>query len=193
MTKALSDIRVVLASASPRRHELLTRLVLLFDVIPARIDEDIDGPPEEQVTELAQTKSRAVAAHEAGLIIGADTLVAMGDRIFGKPTDEEDARAMLRALSGRDHRVLTGLCVVDTSSGCEVMACETTVVSIRSIDPRELDAYVASGEPMDKAGAYAIQGRGGLFVQRICGDYYNVVGLPLCRLSLMLRELGFVV
>ena len=130
----------------------------------------------------------ASQAGEDDVVIAADTVVCLDDEILGKPADEADARRMLRALSGRDHRVFTG--VTAARGGTVLSAFEETAVHFRPLDEREIDAYIATGEPMDKAGAYGIQGRAALFVRAIEGDYFNVVGLPLCRLGEILKKLG---
>jgi len=183
-------MRIILASGSPRRTELLPRLIDSFDVIPSRIDEPVDGLPADRVASGAQRKAHDVASRHRGIVIGADTLVAIGDRVLGKPESREEACEMLHALSGREHRVLTGLCVLSSWSGDERVAVEETIVQFRRLSEPEIDAYLATGEADDKAGAYGIQGRAAPFVEGIQGDFYNVVGLPLCRLSLMLREMG---
>jgi len=183
-------VRIILASGSPRRAELLPRILADFDVIPSRAEEPTEGSPEDRVLGGARGKARDVAAKHRGLIIGADTLVAVGKRDLGKPRNREEAREMLRALSGSEHRVLTGLCLLSTWSGEERTAIEETLVRFRLLRDDEMATYIASGEADDKAGAYGIQGRAALFIDRICGDFYNVMGLPLCRLGLMLRDMG---
>ena len=183
-------MRIILASGSPRRTELLPRLVDSFDVIPSDVVEPTEGAPEDRVLSGARLKAHDVASRHRGMVIGADTLVAIGDRVLGKPSSREEAREMLRELSGREHRVLTGLCVLSGWSGEELTSLEETVVRFRLLGEGEIDAYLATGEGDDKAGAYAIQSRAALFVEGIRGDFYNVMGLPLCRLGLMLREMG---
>ena len=183
-------MRIILASGSPRRAELLPRLIDTFDVIPSQAIEPTDGLPEERVVSGARVKAHDVAAHERGVIIGADTLVAIGDRALGKPATRRHAREMLHALSGREHRVLTGLCVLSSWSGEEQTDVVETIVRFRLLSEAEIDAYLATGEADDKAGAYGIQGRAAPFIEGIRGDFYNVMGLPLCRLGLMLREMG---
>lgn len=183
-------VRIILASGSPRRRELLARVVESFEIIPSACEEPADGPPEERVVRSACVKARDIAQSHRGLVIGADTLVVVGDDVLGKPMDRDEARRMMKRLSGREHRVLTGICILSTWPGEEHVAVEETTVSFRAISDAEIDAYLASGEADDKAGAYGIQGRAALFIDRICGDYYNVMGLPLCRLSLMLRSMG---
>lgn len=182
---------IILASASPRRRELLAGLGLPFDIVPARGDEHTPsrGDAAGIVQSLSAAKAAEVAARYPGaLVIGADTVVELGGEILGKPADEADAAAMLRRLSGADHRVFTGLTLI--REGRSLSRAEATTVRFRPLSDREIEAYVASKEPMDKAGAYAIQGLASLFVQGITGDYFNVVGLPLCLLGQMLEEFG---
>jgi len=183
-------MHLVLASNSPRRRELLGRLTKEFTVIPSGIDEHGAGSPAEQAVHLARAKARAVLERDGAVIIGADTMVVVDEQILGKPETRGEAAEMLRRLSGRDHWVLTGLCVWSTETGVERTHCEATRVSFRAIEETEIDAYLAIGEYVDKAGAYAIQGVAAKFVSGIAGDYTNVMGLPVCRLSLMLREVG---
>ena len=184
------DVTLILASASPRRRELLSRITSDFIVVPSLAEEPTDGSPSERVLTGARAKVHDVSTHHQGVIIGADTLVVVDGAVLGKPMSRDDARRMLETLSGREHSVLTGLCVISTTSGEERSAVEETLVRFRELTSDEIEAYLASGEPDDKAGAYAIQGRAALFVERICGDFTNVVGLPLCRLGLFLREVG---
>ena len=183
-------MRVVLASGSPRRLELLRRLGVEPAVRPADVDETPHEAeaPEVVVARLARTKALAVERAADDLVIAADTEVVLADRVLGKPDDDADARAMLRALSGRSHRVLTGLHVVrgDREAG----AVEETTVWIRALGDDEIDAYVATGEPTDKAGGYAIQGAGGMFVDRIEGSDTNVIGLPLATVVRLAAEVG---
>lgn len=184
-------MKIVLASASPRRVELLSRITPDFIAVPSDIEEEAAGSPEEQVLTLARAKAHKVARRHEGIIIGADTLVVLDEEILGKPRSRGEAGAMLTRLSGREHTVLTGLYVLSTKSGEQRQACERTTVCFRPLDEEEIDAYLATGEYADKAGAYAIQGRAAPFVERICGDFFNVMGLPLCRLYLLLKEMGF--
>ena len=183
-------MRLILASASPRRQQYLSLLASDFDVVPTDADETATGTPEERVVANARSKVHSIASTHDGVIIGADTIVVVDDDVLGKPRAGDEARRMLQRLSGRSHRVLTGLCVLNTETGIERTACEETVVRFRAVGDTEIDRYLATGEHEDKAGAYAIQGRAAPFVEGICGDYYNVVGLPLCRLALLLREVG---
>ena len=183
---------IILASQSPRRRELLERMGLPFRVITPDIDERMERslPPGELVAAISAEKARAVAA-QAGpdaIVIAADTVVALDGAVLGKPAGESDAARMLSALSGRTHQVFTGLTV---ARGTDVRTVsEETAVTFRPLTAAEIAAYVRTGEPMDKAGAYGIQGYGALLVEGIRGDYYNVMGLPVCRLGGLLRELG---
>ena len=175
---------IILASNSPRRRELLAQIGLEYIVKAADIDEEYDFsmPPQRIAEELALKKARAV---EGEIVIGADTIVVKDGEILGKPKDEYDARRMLEILSGTTHLVITGFAIIGKNK--EISGFEITSVTFRDIKS-EIDEYIATGEPMDKAGAYGIQGRGAVFVQRIEGDYYNVVGLPLCRIAEELRN-----
>lgn len=185
-------VRLVLASASPRRAQLLREAGFDFEVIPAQVNEQrLPGEtPQRYVMRLADEKARAVLASCHGAVaIGADTVVLVDNLILGKPADDDDARRMLAALSGRTHDVLTGLSLRADSRW--MTACEQSRVTFARLDPEEIDWYVASGEPRDKAGGYAIQGLASRFVTAVDGSYANVVGLPVSRLYAMLRELGF--
>ena len=186
---------LVLASASPRRRELLAQVGFKFDVTPAHIPEDprAGEDPIAYVTRLAREKAEIVYAElssksptQDGLVVlGADTTVTLDNHILGKPEDEQDAARMLRMLSGRSHHVITGVAVV-TARGAEVAA-EVTAVRFLTLTDAEIDAYVATGEPMDKAGAYAIQGLAARWIPRVEGCYFNVVGLPLALVSTLLE------
>ena len=182
---------LTLASASPRRQELLRNAGILFDVQPAHIPEDpLPGePPKECAERLARDKALAIAAKRpTDIVLGADTVVVMDGQNLGKPTDAADAARMLRLLSGRTHQVITGVCLV-AHGRCSVTS-ETTSVTMSEISEKDIADYVASGEPMDKAGAYAIQGIAARWIPRIEGDYSNVVGLPVALVCRMLREKG---
>jgi septum formation protein len=158
-------------------------------VRPADVDESADPqlPPRELAIAVAARKAAAVA-RPGELVLGADTVVVLGREVFGKPRDDAEARAMLARLVGRTHEVTTGLALIDLASGVRCLSWEDTRVSMRKATAAEIAAYVATGEPRDKAGAYGIQGNGGLFVDRIEGCYYNVVGLPIARLRSMLAD-----
>ena len=184
---------IILASQSPRRRQLLGQIGLdHFIVRPARGEEVMDPAlsPAQLVEELSRQKAREVAgASDPGdLVIAADTVVAIDGRVLGKPHDREEACAMLSALSGREHTVYTGVTVCRDDR--MLTQHEATQVRFRPLSPREIRAYVDSGEPMDKAGAYGVQELGALLVEGIRGDYFNVVGLPLCRLGQMLSQFG---
>lgn len=181
---------MILASASPRRRELLGLITDNFKIIPAKCEEDIpEGTaPEDAVRLLAKQKAEEIySEHRGEVIIAADTIVSIGGEILGKPLDEKHASEMLKALSGRRHSVFTGVCVIFEDGSREVFA-EETAVDFCPLSENEIKDYVASGEPMDKAGAYGIQGRGALFVKGIVGDYYNVMGLPVSRLNAVLKS-----
>ena len=183
---------IVLASQSPRRQELLTQMGLTYRVHAVDIDEHIERPlpPGELVQAISREKAAACAALEGPepLIIAADTVVALGHTILGKPHSKEEAGKMLRLLSGATHQVHTGF-TVQRGDRAETGTCMTPV-TFRELTDAEIAAYIATGEPMDKAGAYGIQGIGCLFVSDIQGDYFNVMGLPVYRLGLMLKDFG---
>lgn len=185
--------RVILASASPRRAELLRQLGLSFGTLPVDIDETAypGEAPADYVRRLARDKALAgYRRHDRrdALVLGSDTTVVLDDGILGKPEDEAGARRLLQSLSGREHQVMTGVALA-TRDGVDVRV-SVTDVRFRSLDPREIDAYCATGEPMDKAGAYGIQGRGGAFVTAISGSYSAVVGLPLDITAGLLADAG---
>ena len=183
---------IILASKSPRRAELMQQIGLPFTVCPADADESVapELSPAEAVAEISRRKALAVRQmRNAGdIIVACDTVVALDHRIFGKPHTPEEAEAMLHQLSGRTHSVFSGLTVCCGTAVTSAVEC--TDVTFRMLSDSEITAYVKSGEPMDKAGAYGIQGLGAVLVERISGDYFNVVGLPLCRLAQMLRPFG---
>ena len=180
-----------LASQSPRRVELMAQMGLSVVIQPANVDENAEGTPDKQVEELACRKALHVASlYEEGLVLAADTLVSIDGKVLGKPKDEEDALSMLKLLSGNWHTVYTGVCLVDCKSGKMQHFADAARVHMQKASDEELRAYIASGEPMDKAGAYGIQGLGGCLVDRIEGDYYTVMGLPLARTRLLLKEMG---
>ncbi|HEY6011576.1 MAG TPA: Maf family protein [Nitrospirota bacterium] len=186
-------IPIILASNSPRRKELLRQIGLTFTLDPADVDERIQPheAPDAYAIRVACDKARAAAARATeGIVIGADTIVVLEDTVFGKPADARDAERMLQLLSGRMHRVITGLAVLDAATGKILTRSSTTCVWFKRLSREEIKAYVESGEPLDKAGAYGIQGLGALLVERIEGCYYNVVGLPLSLLGEMLSEFG---
>jgi septum formation protein len=177
--------RLILASGSPRRADLLRELRIPFETCPAEIDEGIPGDfaPREFALLLAREKARVVAAgFPDRVVLGADTIVSLGDRILGKPRDAEDAREILRSLSGATHTVWTGICLFRDSDRTEAADVVGTRVSFRELSQTEIEEYIASGEPFDKAGAYGIQGGAGKFVAAVDGSRTNVIGLPTERL-----------
>lgn len=184
--------KIVLASKSPRRRELLSGFVDDFEIISDDSEEVIEEgiTPEETVQRLAMQKARNVSekTDAEALIIGADTVVFIDGKILGKPANGAEASEMLHMLSGRDHHVCTGLAVIDNKTQKSYCGFERTVVNFRHLTDDEIIKYIKTGEPMDKAGAYGIQNIGALFVENIKGDYFNVVGLPLCKLSQVLKE-----
>ncbi len=181
---------LILASASPRRRELLGIFGVPFTIRAADIDEAMDPEkaPFDEVARVSLLKAKAVPRQSGDVVIAADTIVVCQGRVLGKPRDEAEARDMLRLLSGRDHQVMTG-CTVLGDGGAQTFT-EVTDLHFRPLEEGEIVRYVASGEPMDKAGAYGIQGGAALFCQRMAGDYYNVMGLPLCRLGQVLKQLA---
>ncbi len=184
---------LILASASPRRRQLLALLGLPFDVRPADIEEANHGgeSPEEMAGRLSKLKARAaVSIAQVGLVIAADTLVHLDGQVLGKPTSSEEAMDMLGRLRGRSHEVFSGVTLIDAQSGAERTTLARTTVWMRDYSDAEIAAYVASGDPMDKAGAYAIQHRALSPVERTDGCYANVMGLPLCHLYCMLDRAG---
>lgn len=177
----MAPSRLILASRSPQRRAILEQLGIPFEVRPADVEELDSGPPQEVALDNARRKAAAISASEDdGLVLGVDTVVALEDRIYGKPADAADARDTLEALSGRTHVVIGGLCLTGPTGIRTAVA--RTQVEFRTLDPATLDWYLGSGEWRDRAGAYAIQGRGAALVKRIEGDYLNVVGLPLAAL-----------
>jgi septum formation protein len=188
-------MRLILASGSPRRAEVLRDASIPFEVCVAPVEEAPrpGEAVEDIVARLAEEKARAAAPriHGPAIIIAADTEVELGGKILGKPRDGAEAREMLSFLSGRTHCVLTGLCVLRVPEGTVRSAVENTRVTFAPLTQEEIANYVASSEPFDKAGAYAIQGRAGRYIARIEGCYFNVVGLPLARLYVLLKDLGW--
>jgi septum formation protein len=184
---------LILASGSPRRRDLLAQLDLPFEIIISNAPEPvIPGlAPVAQAMQLAEQKARAVAESLAtGLVLGADTIVVLDGDILGKPVDDEDAARMLRRLSGRGHQVITGIALVDAARGTTNRRAVTSTVHFHPLTAAQIAAYVASGEPRDKAGAYAIQGIGGALISTLDGCFNNVVGLPLCAVSDLLAASG---
>lgn len=189
------DDTLILASASPRRKELLAQIGLKFSVIPSSVAETIKPTetPGDLVIRLSLDKARDIAGRpeiSARWVIGSDTVVVCNGQILGKPADHQEAATMLRQLSGTSHMVVSGYAVIDRRQQIERTEAVSTKVHFRQLTEAEIARYVATGEPSDKAGAYAIQGIAACFVSGIEGSYTNVVGLPLCRLTLALKELG---
>jgi len=188
---------LVLASGSPRRRELLEALGFELVVRPVDVDESVDGDetPSAYVRRLARTKAAAAAALDVAqpgeLVLGADTIVVADGEMLGKPSGPDDARRMLRLLSGREHEVRTGVALRGLDRGFEEVVEETTRVRFAPLAEEEIDWYVGTGEPLDKAGAYAVQGRGALFVEAVYGSYSCVVGLPIAATYQLLRRAGY--
>ena len=182
-------MQVILASQSPRRKELLGLFRIPFVIKVADIDETMDsGDPYTEVARVSRLKAMAVPREEDDVVIAADTIVVCDGKILGKPKDEADAYGMLKLLSGRDHQVMTGLTVL---RGEKVLSCtEVTDIHFRELSEKEIERYIRTGDPMDKAGSYGIQSGAALFAEKLCGDYFNVVGLPVCRLALLLKEIA---
>jgi septum formation protein len=191
-------MKLILASSSPRRAEILRNAAIEFEVRPASVEElpATNESPEAMVARLAEAKAGLVArkfgaGRDTVIVLGADTAVVLDHEIFGKPGDAASARSMLQALSGRTHRVLTGISLVSVPDGATRTAVESTEVTLAPLTREEIEDYIRSGEPFDKAGGYAIQGRAGRYITRIEGCFFNVVGLPLARLYALLRSLGW--
>ncbi|MBI2830101.1 MAG: septum formation inhibitor Maf [Chloroflexi bacterium] len=185
--------KIVLASASPRRKALLEQIGLKFEVEPSEYEEKlVPGlEPHVMAVRLSLSKAKQVSPHHPNsLVMAADTLGVLEGEIIGKPHTSAQARQMLKKLSGKMHLVITGFSVIDTDTANTVSRSVETKVYFRKLTSEEIDAYVKSGEPLDKAGAYAIQGLGAVLVERIEGDYFNVIGLPLCALAESLKEFG---
>lgn len=184
---------IILASASPRRKELLEKIGLIFKVEPGNYEEPVYSglEPHEFARRISLEKAKVVAhKHKNAIVIAADTFIVFGSQILGKPLTENAARKMLEAINGRSHSVITGFSIIDTGENKTLSRSVETKVYIRKLTPSEIDAYVKSKEPLDKAGAYAIQGLGTVIVEKIEGDYFNVVGLPLSSLTEALKEFG---
>ena len=183
-------MQLILASQSPRRKELLGLFRLPFIVRVADADETMDPalPPRQEVARVSLGKALAVSREPGDVVIAADTIVVCEGQVLGKPRDEEDAFRILSLLSGRSHEVMTGMTVLTDDE--IITHTEVTKIHFRELHPEEIRAYIATGEPMDKAGAYGIQGGAALFADQMEGDYYNVMGLPVCRLAMILRSLG---
>jgi septum formation protein len=193
MYRVKNGMSLVLASASPRRKEMLGRIGLGFKIIPADVDEGLlPGESAEQAARrLSELKARTVAGQQPGsLVLAADTLVVLGERIMGKPESPSQARDMLRALSGREHQVVSGFCL--RSPRWQESGVAMSRIKFRELSAAEVAAYVNSGEPLDKAGAYAVQGQGAALVERVEGSYTNVVGMPLGAIVSLLLNRGVI-
>ncbi len=185
--------KIILASASPRRKELLQKIGLKFEVAPGDYEENIDSDlePHRLVLQMSLKKAESAALrYHNAVIIAADTIGVIDRKILGKPHTESEARKMLREISGKSHTVITGFTILDTATKKTTSGTVDTTVYIKKLNAQELNDYVKTGEPLDKAGAYAIQGIGALIVDRIEGDYYNVMGLPLNALAQALKKFG---
>ena len=183
-------MELILASQSPRRKELLGLFGLPFVIRVADIDETMDKTASayDEVARVSREKAMAVERARGDIVVAADTIVVCENKVLGKPHSREEAMQMLRLLSGRDHQVMTGMTVL---RGEKCLSCtEVTDIHFRELSPKEIAAYVATGEPMDKAGAYGIQGGAALFAEKMVGDYYNVMGLPVCKLRQLLFEVA---
>ena len=183
-------MQLILASQSPRRKELLGLFGIPFVIRVADIDETMDEarPAAEEVARVSRLKALAIPREPDDVVVAADTIVVCNGRVLGKPHSEEEAMQMLKLLSGRDHQVMTGVTVLCGVK--EVVFTEITDLHFRTLSDGEIRRYIATGEPMDKAGAYGIQGGAALFCEKMAGDYYNVMGLPVCRLGQVLKELA---
>lgn len=185
---------IILASGSPRRKELLERLNIDFDIIVSDLDEDSieQSKPDDFVEKLAYEKAKSVSMliNKDSLVIGCDTVVVYNNEILGKPKNNEQAISFLKKLSGSNHQVYSGIAIIDTKSNNKYLSHEITDVYMKELSNDEIAYYIQTGEPFDKAGAYGIQGIGSLFIEKISGDYYNVMGLPLNKLYKGFNELG---
>lgn len=185
--------KIILASTSSRRHGLLQQIGLEFEVVPSNYEEDmtLDLPPAELAKTLARGKALDVAERKkSGLIIGVDTFISLDGKKIGKPKDKKDAKRILRMISNRTLKIYSGIAVINAQTKEELLDHVITEVKMRKITDQEIDSYVATGEPLDKAGAFAIQGLGAVFVSRINGCYFNIMGLPLYRLTKNLQKMG---
>ncbi len=189
----MTELKLILASASPRRQELLKLITPDFEVIPADIEEISDQlEPQEILMDIARQKAMTIveAGHQ-GLVLGVDTSVWLDDQLLGKPRDEADAAQMLRQMSGRSHTVFSGLFAINTLTGASVFDSSATKVFFKPLSEKQIKRYLEQAHYMDKAGAYAIQEEAALFVTRLEGDFYNVMGLPVSRVADLLESLGY--
>jgi septum formation protein len=194
MTKNENRTKLVLASSSPRREDILKQLKLKFTIVPGKIDESkyTETDPEKLVKKLALEKAKSVSdLVEDALIIAADTVVVYENEILGKPEDSEEAKEQLKLLSGKEHQVMTGIAVLSSETGELYVENNITFVKMLNISDEKIEKYVNTGEPLDKAGSYGIQGFGGLFVEGIKGSYYSVVGLPIHQLAEILDKFNY--
>lgn len=185
--------KIILASSSPRRKELLELIGISFTIHPSQVIEEVDEDllPEQVVEQLALIKAKDVSSnYEEGIIIGADTIVVLDDEILGKPQNMDDAFQMLKRLQGRNHKVYSGVAIINVKSDQSLTSHQMTHVYMNSLTDEEIRLYIDTKEPLDKAGSYGIQGIGSLFIEKIEGDYFNVVGLPLSLLVQLLRSFG---
>lgn len=185
--------KIILASQSPRRRDLLKQIGLKFEIDPSNYEEDmtLKMEPNKLAEFLSLGKAKDVATrHKDSIIISADTIVAVDEDVFGKPKTPEKAKYMLQKLSGRAHSVITGFTIIDTGANKQITRSVETKVYFKNLSEQEIDLYVATGEPLDKGGGYAIQGKAALFVEKIEGDYFNIVGLPILALTEELKNLG---
>ena len=184
---------IILASSSPRRKQLLEQIGLSITVVSSNFDEKLNPrlKPRSQVEYLAEGKAKAVVKNYSdAIIIAADTVVVLNDEIIGKPASIYAAKNVLRRLSGKCHSVITGFCILDTEKNKSITKSVETLVYFKKLSNKEVTGYIAGGEPMDKAGAYGIQGRGAVFIEKISGDYFNIVGLPLSAVVEELKRFG---
>ncbi len=189
-----NNLKLVLASSSPRREEILKKLNLKFTIVPSKINEDefINSDPVELVKTLALEKAKSVSELvEEAIVIAADTVVVYDDQILGKPGNERNAKNMLKSLSSNHHQVITGVAVLNSQNKESHVDYNITDVKMMAMSENEIDSYIQTGEPMDKAGSYAIQGYGGLFVEEIKGSYHSVMGLPIHQLAKLLDKFNY--
>lgn len=185
--------RIILASRSPRRKKMLEQLGLEFEVAASDYDEDMAAlsEPHELAKFIAFKKAEAVAKnYEDALVIGADTFTVLENKFIGKPKDKDEARTILKNFSGKEHQVITGLAIIDTKNGNIIRETGQAVIKFRNLDSREIEDYIATGEPLDAAGAYNMNDHGAALVESVNGDYYSVVGLPLSKLYVELKKMG---
>ena len=187
-----NNSKLILASQSPRRQELLKEITSQFEIVPSSIEEvlDIGLRPEENARNIARAKAKSIASEYSDCwIIGADTIVTLDDEIFGKPEDEKDAERILKRLSGREHIVVTGICVVGPQKSRDKFV--VSKIKIKPLTIQEIKNYISTGEPMDKAGAYAIQGKGSFMVRSFSGSKTNIIGLPIDELKILLKKTNY--